>query len=71
MLKGVSIFPEAHPLRRSDKILLCLVLAIQFYKDFLQISTCFHVLSFLWRIFIRPLIRWCPYDKGTVFTVPG
>ena len=45
--EGVTIFPEAHPLRRADEVLLCLVLAIQFHKDFLQISACFHMLSFL------------------------
>ena len=37
-LEGVSIFPEAHSLRRADKILLGLILTVQFDQDFLQIS---------------------------------
>ena len=41
-LEGVSIFPEAHSLRRTDEILLRLVLTVQLNQDFLQISTCFH-----------------------------
>ena len=41
-LKGVSIFPEAHPLCRTDEVLLCLLLTVQFDQDFLQISACFH-----------------------------
>ena len=36
-LKSLSILPEAHPLRRADKILLCLVLTVQLDQDFLQI----------------------------------
>lgn len=68
-LKGVSIFPEVHPLRRADKILLCLILTVQFDQDFLQISACFHkfFLSILRRIFIRPFMRPCPSDKNAVF----
>ena len=41
-LKSLSILPEAHPLRRTDKILLGLILTVQFDQDFLQISACFH-----------------------------
>ena len=41
-LKGVSIFPETHSLRRTDEVLLCLILTVQLDQDFLQISTCFH-----------------------------
>ena len=41
-LKSLPILPETHSLRRADEILLCLVLAVQFNQDFLQISACFH-----------------------------
>lgn len=41
-LKSLSILPEAHPLRRTDEVLLCLILTVQFDQDFLQISSCFH-----------------------------
>ena len=37
-LKSLSILPEAHPLRRTDEVLLCLILTVQFDQDFLQIS---------------------------------
>ena len=37
-LKSLSILPEAHSLRRADKILLCLILTVQFDQDFPQIS---------------------------------
>ena len=41
-LKSLSILPEAHPLRRTDEVLLCLILTVQLDQDFLQISSCFH-----------------------------
>ena len=41
-LKSLSILPEAHPLRRTDEVLLGLILTVQFDQDFLQISSCFH-----------------------------
>ena len=37
-LKSLSILPEAHPLRWTDEVLLCLILTVQFDQDFLQIS---------------------------------
>lgn len=37
-LKSLSILPEANSLRRTDKILLGLILTVQFDQDFLQIS---------------------------------
>ena len=37
-LKSLSILPEAHSLRRTDKILFGLILTVQFDQDFLQIS---------------------------------
>ena len=40
--KSLSIFPEAHSLRRTDEILLYLILTVQLNQDFLQISSCFH-----------------------------
>ena len=40
--KSLPILPEAHALRRTDKILLCLILTVQFDQDILQISACFH-----------------------------
>ena len=36
-LKSLPILPEAHPLRGADKVLLCLILTVQFDQDFLQI----------------------------------
>ena len=79
-LKGVSIFPETHSLRRTDKILLCLVLAVQFNQDFLQISSCFHSNFPLYLcgahlyacLCVCVLITMTPcYSKFQVLKVPG
>ena len=79
-LKGVSIFPETHSLRRTDEVLLRLVLAVQLDQDFLQISACFHsnFPLYLCGAYLYACLCVCVfmtttprYSKFRVLTIPG